>query len=493
MLAIVRAVKRFHVYLYGLKFAIVTDCNALVYAINKANLNPQIARWTLVLQMYDFKVTHCPGKDMAHVDALSCCVGYVQQRPLERELEFRQLADQKLSELSRELEVQESQKFALVDGLIYKRETEGLKFVVPETMIPSLIRAHHDDMAHCGPEKTLKGIKQNFWFSSMSKKIYNYVENCLTCLMANDSPNRLEGETILTSPPKTPLEIWHVDHFGPLQETSDSYKYIYVVVDAFTRFTWLFATKSTASREAINALRRINYPHGKPFQIVSDRGTAFTSKEFADFLKRNDIKHRLIAVAAPWANGIVERVDRFLKTSLTKLLNDASDWKKNLSKMQYIVNNTYHSAIKTSPSKLMFGLEQRNHADFPLAQYTKSLTEIDSDLEKIREVSRGIADKANELIRQYNKNYRDKNCKTPTKYKEGDYILIRNTVTKPGESAKLKPKYKGPYMIARVLENNCYVVKDIPGFNHGQKTLNTVMSPDRIKPWIKLIPLPETE
>lgn len=25
----------------------VTDCNALVYAVNKANLNPRIARWTL--------------------------------------------------------------------------------------------------------------------------------------------------------------------------------------------------------------------------------------------------------------------------------------------------------------------------------------------------------------------------------------------------------------------------------------------------------------
>lgn len=62
MLTIVRAVERFHLYLYGLDFTIVTDCNALVYAINKANLNPRIARWTLALQNYHFKVTHRPGK-----------------------------------------------------------------------------------------------------------------------------------------------------------------------------------------------------------------------------------------------------------------------------------------------------------------------------------------------------------------------------------------------------------------------------------------------
>ena len=49
MLVMVRAIERFHIYLYGIKFTIVTDCNALIYAVNKANLNPRIARWTLGL------------------------------------------------------------------------------------------------------------------------------------------------------------------------------------------------------------------------------------------------------------------------------------------------------------------------------------------------------------------------------------------------------------------------------------------------------------
>ena len=35
MLAIVRAVERFHLYLYGIQFVVVTDCNALVYAITR--------------------------------------------------------------------------------------------------------------------------------------------------------------------------------------------------------------------------------------------------------------------------------------------------------------------------------------------------------------------------------------------------------------------------------------------------------------------------
>lgn len=45
MLAVVKSIKRFHIYLYGIQFTVITDCHALVYAINKAHLNPRIARW----------------------------------------------------------------------------------------------------------------------------------------------------------------------------------------------------------------------------------------------------------------------------------------------------------------------------------------------------------------------------------------------------------------------------------------------------------------
>lgn len=138
MLAIVKAIERFYIYLYGIIFTVVTDCNALVYAINKANLNPRIARWTLALQNYIFNITHRPGTRMAHVDALSRSVAYVNELPLERELEYRQLADPQILKISRELEFNDSDKFKLINGLVYKI-TEGRdKFVVPDTMIQRL-------------------------------------------------------------------------------------------------------------------------------------------------------------------------------------------------------------------------------------------------------------------------------------------------------------------------------------------------------------------
>lgn len=107
MLAVVCAVERFHLYLYGIKFTIITDCNAIVYAVKKANLNPRIARWTLVLQNYTFDITHRSGTCMSHVDALNRSVAYVNEFSLEREIEYRQLSDPKITEISKELEMRD--------------------------------------------------------------------------------------------------------------------------------------------------------------------------------------------------------------------------------------------------------------------------------------------------------------------------------------------------------------------------------------------------
>lgn len=171
----VRAVERFHLYLYGINFTIVTDCNALVFAL-KVNLNPKIARWTLALQNYTFKVTHRPGTRMSHVDALSRAVDYVNELPLEGELEFRQLNDPRIKEISENLEYKDDDKFDMINGLIYKKDGENRKFVVPESMVNSVLRAHHDNMDDCALEKTVQGISQRYWFPGLRKRITDYLE-----------------------------------------------------------------------------------------------------------------------------------------------------------------------------------------------------------------------------------------------------------------------------------------------------------------------------
>lgn len=111
-------------------------------------------------------------------------------------------------------------------------------------------------------------------------------------------------------------------------------------------------SSQTNFKETIKNLSYVFSDRGNPLILVSDRGTAFTSSEFGQFVTSRKIKHRLIAVATPWANGFeVERVNRFLKSSLKKTVEDQLCWSTYLDTIQYVINNTYHSALKATPSK----------------------------------------------------------------------------------------------------------------------------------------------
>lgn len=175
-------------------------------------------------------------------------------------------------------------------------------------MVNNIIRVYHDNMTF-DIEKTVQGILGNYWFPSLRKHVNLYIENCITCLLVNSSSNSREGEIQLSESPSIPFFVIHIDHFGPINESELGYKYVFVVIDSFT---WLFAVKNLSSKEVIKNLTLLFSMFGNPKRIVSDRG-AFTSQEFENFLKEEKIAHKLIAVATSWANGLVERVNHFLK------------------------------------------------------------------------------------------------------------------------------------------------------------------------------------
>lgn len=51
--AVIYALRRFRVYLPGINFKIITDCNSLKMTLSKKEVNPRIARWALELENFD--------------------------------------------------------------------------------------------------------------------------------------------------------------------------------------------------------------------------------------------------------------------------------------------------------------------------------------------------------------------------------------------------------------------------------------------------------
>ena len=71
VLATIKALKRFRIYLLGIHFRIVTDCAAFEKTMSKKELATRVARWALLLEEFDYIIEHRPETKMKHVDALS--------------------------------------------------------------------------------------------------------------------------------------------------------------------------------------------------------------------------------------------------------------------------------------------------------------------------------------------------------------------------------------------------------------------------------------
>jgi len=56
---------------------------------------------------------------------------------------------------------------------------------------------------------------------------------------------------------------------------------------------------------------------GNPQRIISDRGTAFTSKNFDDYCKDQEIEHVTIVTGVPRINRQIECINRIVTPILT--------------------------------------------------------------------------------------------------------------------------------------------------------------------------------
>src|SRR5690242_18114819 len=113
-----------------------------------------------------------------------------------------------------------------------------------------------------------------------------------------------------------PLELLYIDLFGPIAYISiDGSKYCLVIVDDYSRFTWVFfLQKKSQTQETLKGfLRRAqNGFRLRIKKIRSDNGTEFKNSQIEGFLEDEGIKHEFSSPYTPQQNGVVERKNRTL-------------------------------------------------------------------------------------------------------------------------------------------------------------------------------------
>lgn len=478
-LAIVEAVKKFRNYLIGTKFKIVTDCAAFQKTLSKKDLTPKIARWALMLEEFEYEIVHRPGKKMPHVDALSrnpVLLITRSQTELSTKIANAQNEDEHIKLIKSFVEKEEDKEHVVKNGILYKYQNGQELLVIPQAMQTEIVREVHNK-GHFATDKTEDVLKQSYYIPNVKKTIENVISNCIECILYNRKRGKAEG--FLNPIPKenVPLSTYHIDFIGPLATTNKQYQHILTVIDAFTKFTWLYPVKTTSAKCAIEKLQLQQTSFGNPARIISDKGSAFTSNDFEEYCQEQGIEHLTTTTGVHRGNGQVERVHNTLIPVLAKLSSDdPTKWYKYVSRVQRILNSTTSRSTKFSPFELLTGIKMKNKEDMKVKEMLEEeyINKINQDRDNMREEAKNNILK----IQQENRQQFDRKRKKPRLYQINDMVAIQRTQF--GSGLKLRPKFFGPYKVTAVKGNDRYGVAKI-GQHEGPNC--TSSAADHMKPW----------
>ncbi|KAL7723771.1 hypothetical protein ACLKA6_005843 [Drosophila palustris] len=151
----VEALHKFRVYLLGLHFKLVSDCNAFTKTIDKKDVCVRVARWILLLQDYDFDVEHRAGTRIRHADALSRYpVMMISNDSMHSKIKYLQAQDDELKAIIDILAEKDTHNnYFMKSDLLHKLVDDDELIVVPLALQREIIKQAHEK-GHFSVKKT---------------------------------------------------------------------------------------------------------------------------------------------------------------------------------------------------------------------------------------------------------------------------------------------------------------------------------------------------
>ena len=337
-------------------------------------------------------------------------------------------------------------------------------------------------MGHYGLEKSLENLhRSEEWkqkpFLNARAYLRRFIDTCPVCQKMSVIRPLINALPFTTSS-YAPMERISMDLIGPFPPARNGEVYILVIIDCFSRFVELYATRTKEAAECADCLLDFIGRYGTPRQVVSDNGREFVNNIIAAMSIAAAFDFSAILPYSKEENGIVERANREVQRHLVAIVSHRKVydiWRRVLPLVQRLMNSSVHSSTGTTPAKILYGGSTRleaglfaerhvqAHLKGPKADAAKTLGKY---LDELLTLQRRVIDAAAEALKARDTlHLRAHTPDNVTVYPIGTYVLVAYPRSDRGRKpiTKLHTLWRGPLKVEDIQYNEYTLLNLVTG------------------------------
>ena len=334
----------------------------------------------------------------------------------------------------------------------------------------SIIASMHDESGHRGREGTWRKVWHRYFWPRMFQDVDAFVRSCPQCQF--HSAQRFDEELHPTRGPNGPWEWVTVDVvYMPVGLAGK--KFLVVARDYMSGYPEARALAENSSAKVAKFLEEDIFARwGVPLKISVDGGPE-NKGLVEDMCKLYGVNRVVASAFHPQAQGLIERGHKELTGALRKM---TGNWVSNLHLALWADRVTTKRSTVETPAYLMTGREHVLPVELCIPTWQTL------PWNTVRETSDLIALRAKQFehrddrlreavdrtvrLREDSKEWFDSQASfRAVSMTPGDLVLIRDALSDIdiSRAQKLRPRWKGPFRIARITEKGTYFVEELDG------------------------------
>jgi len=180
--------------------------------------------------------------------------------------------------------IRRSKNYILVDGKLMRKNTSSdvlLKCISQDDGIKLLDDIHAGSCGNHAASRTLvgKAFRAGFYWPTAVADAEKLVRHCEGCQFFAKRTH-VSAHEIQTIPSSWPFACWGLDMIGPFKPAPGNFKFVFVLIDKFSKWIEYMPLVKATSEKAVEFLNQIIHRFGTPNSIITDLGTQFTGTTF---------------------------------------------------------------------------------------------------------------------------------------------------------------------------------------------------------------------